>query len=91
MQIAENIREREGVLRSKRQQDSVFGGRRLQLEIELTAEAFPQRETPRLVHAAAERSVQHELHPAGFVEEPLEHERLLRRNDAERATGFGEV
>src|SRR2546430_4102849 len=32
---------------------------------------------------APERRVQHELHAARFVEEALQHQRLLRRNDAE--------
>ena len=91
MQIPEHVGQRKRMLGPQREQQGIFTGCGLQLEIELTAEAFPQRETPRLVHAAAERGVQHELHPAGFVEEPLEHERLLRRNDAERAAGFGEV
>ena len=72
------------MLRAERQQQRVFGRRRLQLEVELTAEALAQRERPRLVDAAAERRVQHQLHAARFVEEALEHERLLRRDDAER-------
>src|SRR6266567_4408673 len=50
------------------QRQRVLGRGGLQLEIELTAEALAQRESPRLVHAAAERRVQHELHPAGLVE-----------------------
>ena len=79
MQIAEHVGQRERVLRTERQQQRVFGGRRLQLEVELAAEALAQRQPPRLVDAAAERRVQHELHAARFVEEPLEHQRLLRR------------
>ena len=80
MQIAEDVRERKRVLRTERQQQRIFGRRRLQLEVELPAEALAQREPPGLVDAAAERRVQHELHAAGLVEEPLEHERLLRRH-----------
>ncbi len=91
MQIAEDIRERERMLRAERQQQRVFGGRSLQLEIELTAEALAQRERPRFVDAAAERRVQDELHAAGFVEEALEDERLLRRDRAQRLTPRSEV
>src|SRR6476660_3907848 len=79
------------MLRAKRQQQRILGRRCLQLEIELTAEAFPQRERPRLVDAAAERRVQHELHAAGFVEETLEDERLLRRNHAEGGPSLHEI
>ena len=35
--------------------------------------------------------MQHELHPAGFVEETLQHETFLRRNRAEDLTGGREV
>ena len=84
VQIAEDVGQRKRVLRSERQQQPVFGGRRLQLEVELAAEALAQRQSPRLVDAAAERRVQHQLHPAGLVEEALEDERVLRRQRAER-------
>ena len=91
MQIAEDVGERKRMLRPERQQQRVFGGRRLQLEIELPAEALAQRQAPRLVDAAAERRVQHELHAAGFVEEALEDQRVLRRDDAERRPRVGEI
>ena len=91
MQIAEHVGERERVLRAERQQQRVLGRGRLQLEVELPAEPLAQRQAPRLVDAAAERRVQHQLHAARLVEEPLEHERLLRRDGAERAPAFGEV
>ena len=85
MQIAEDVGERKRMLRPERQQQRVLGGRRLQLEVELAAEPLAQRQAPRLVDAAAERRVQHELHAARFVEEALEHQRVLRRHHAERA------
>ena len=91
MQIAEDVGERERVLRPEREQQRVFGGRGLQLEVELTAEPLAQREAPRLVHAAAERRVQHELHAARLVEEALEDERVLRRQHAERGASGGEI
>jgi hypothetical protein len=35
--------------------------------------------------------MQNELHPARFIEETFHHERLLRRNRAERSIRVGEV
>src|SRR6185436_8655010 len=63
----------------------------LQLEVELTAEAFSQRQSPGLVDAAAERCVQHQLHAARLVEEALEHERLLRWKGAKLRARVGHV
>src|SRR3954470_5868862 len=79
------------MLRAKREQQRVVGGRGLELEIELAAEALTEREPPGLVDTASERRVQHELHAAGFIEEALEHERLLRRDDTKRPVAFSEV
>ena len=84
MQIAEDIGERERMLRSQRQQQRIIGCCSLELEVELTAETFAQRQRPRAVDAAAKRRVQHELHAARFVEEALEHERLLGGHHAKR-------
>ena len=91
VQVAEDVGERERVLRAERQQQALFGGGRLQLEVELPAEALAQRQRPGAVHAAAERRVQHQLHAARLVEEPLEDERLLRRQRAEHAPRVGQV
>src|SRR5262249_57729676 len=83
-----DVGQRERVLRSERQQQRVLGRRRLQLEVELPAEGLAQCESQGLVHAAAERCVEEELHAARFVEEALEDERLLRRQRAERAAAL---
>src|SRR5437660_7044424 len=91
MQVAEDVRQRERVLRPKREQQCVLGRRRLQLEVELAAEALAERQSPRLVHAAAERRVEDELHATRLVEETLEDERLLRRHDPERLASVREV
>ena len=64
MQISEHVGERERVLFAERQQQRILRGGSLQLEVELTAEALPQRQCPGLVDAAAERRVQHQLHAA---------------------------
>ncbi len=89
--VPEHVGERERVLRSQREQQRVLGRHRLQLEIELTAETLAKCERPGLVDPAPERRVHNELHAARFVEEPLEHECLLRRNHAKRRAPGGEV
>ncbi len=91
IQIMEDVCERKRMLRTERQQKRVFGGRCLQLEVELAAEALAEREAPRLVDAAAERRVQDELHAARLVEESFQNERLLRRDRAERCARVGEI
>jgi hypothetical protein len=67
----------------QRQNDRVFGRGCLQLEVESAAEALAQRQSPRAIDAAAERRVDDQLHAAGFIEEALEHDRLMRRQAAE--------
>src|SRR5258707_15791518 len=79
------------MVRAGRQQRGVFGRGRLQLEVELPAEALPQRERPSFVDGAADRRVQHELHAARFVEEALEDEGVLRRNHAERGAPLEQI
>ena len=91
VQIAKDVRQRKRVLRAEREHEAVLGGRGLQLEVELTAEALAERQAPRFRDAASKRRVQHELHAAGLVKEPLEDERVLRRNDAERAPPLGQI
>ena len=67
----EDVGEREAVLLGEGDVDAVVGGGGLQLEVEAAAEAFAEGEAPGLVDAAAEGSVQDELHAAAFVEEAL--------------------
>ncbi len=74
------------MLIAERKQQAVIRGGRLQLEIESPAEAFPQRtQTPCAIDARTEGCVDHELHPAGFVEESLRHDRGLAGHDPESA------
>ena len=91
LQVVEHLVQREAVLRSQRQHDRVLGGSSLQLEVEAAAEPLAEREPPRAVDAAAERCVENELHPPRFVEEALQYERLLRRNDAKDLPAGGQV
>ena len=91
MQIARDLFEREAVRLAEREHDCVFDRRRLQLEVELPAEALAQRQAPRAIDAVAERRMDDQLHAAGFVEETLEHDFFLRRHDTEHAFGGGEI
>ena len=75
----------------QRQDDVVLGRRRLQLEIELAAKALAQRQTPGAIDAAAIGRMDDELHAAGLVEEALEHDRVLRRQAAQRGMRRGEI
>ena len=90
-QVLEDILEREAVLRAEREHDGVLGRRGLQLEVEAAAESFAQRETPRAIDPAAKGRVQHELHPACFVKEPLEHQNLLCGNGTQDLTRGREI
>src|SRR5437762_2407894 len=91
MQIPRHLVERKAVAGREREHDRIFGGRCLQLEVELAAEALAQRETPGAVDAAAEGRMNHELHATGFVEETLEDDRLLRRHRTERGARGGQI
>ena len=89
--VARDLVEREAVVRTERQHDRVVARRGLQLEVERAAELLAQRETERAVDPAAVRRVDHELHAAGVVEEPLEHERVERRHRAEHGAAARDV
>ena len=78
-------------MRPDRKHDAVVVGAGLQLEIERAAEALPQRQAPGPVDARAERRVNHQLHAARLVEEPLEHDLPLRRHEADRGALRGHV
>ena len=75
--------EREAVVRSEGQDDGVVVRGGLQLEVERSAELFAQREAERPVDTPAVGRVDDQLHPAGLVEEPLEHQVVLGRGGTE--------
>src|SRR5207249_3205601 len=79
---AEHLFERKTVLRSQREQDAVVTGGGLQLKVERPAEALAQGQAPGAVDPRAERRVDEELHPARFVEEALEEDLALRRDES---------
>src|SRR5579859_2618282 len=59
-----HVAQRKAMLLSQRNVQPVIGRRRLQLKIESHAEPFAQRQSPRLVDAAAKGRMDHQLHPA---------------------------
>ena len=91
MEVARDLAKLEAVGAGERQYDIVLGRRRLQFEVELAAKALAQRQAPGPIEAAAERRVNDELHAARFVEEALEHDRVLSRQAAERRGGGGQI
>src|SRR6516164_5232877 len=91
MQVAGYLREIKAVRPGQRQNDVVFGRRCLQLKIEFAAKALAQREPPRSVEAAAVRRMDHQLGATNFIEEALDDERVLRRQNTERGVTRDEV
>ena len=91
VQHVEQLLDRKAVLRSDRKHDAVVVGAGLQLEIKRAAEALAQRQAPGPIDARAERRMNHELHAARFVEEPLEHDLPPRRHDANRNALRGHI
>src|SRR6266403_2847196 len=91
MEKMEDGGEREAMLFAERDIQAVVGGRSLQLEIEGTAEALAQGEAPSFVDARAERSRDHELHAAAFVEEALGEDGRLRGNCSQRRAAGHDV
>ena len=91
VQVAKDFLERKGMLRAQRKHNGVIGGRGLKLEIEGATESLAQRQPPPAVQPDAERSVDDQLHPAGLVEEPLDHDFVLRRNNSQRVVSRAEI
>ena len=83
--------QREAVGLAETENDRVLGHRRLQLEVELAAEALAQAQSPGAVDAAAERAVHDQLHAAGFVEEALQDNGVLGGQLPEHTLGAGQI
>ena len=79
------------MLRAKGKHNGIIGSRGLQLEIERATKPFAQRQSPRAVHPNAKWRVNDQLHSAGLIEEPLQHQFLLRRNNAQRFVSRSEI
>jgi hypothetical protein len=91
VQEAEYRIEREAVLLAERDDNPVVGRRGLQFKIEGYTKPLPQGEAPGTVDPASEWRVQDQLHPAAFIEEPLRHNRLLRRHGSKYCHSVGNV
>ena len=83
--------QRKGMLLRQRDDDAVVGGGRLQLQIEPAAEPLAQGEAPCAVDLRSQRSVDHELHPAGLVEKALGHNPAGRGYRSQRSFSSGDV
>src|SRR5688572_11224598 len=91
MHIAENVLQRERVLRSERNQHTFFSSRCLQFKIEVLTEFLAQCQPPRAIDSPAEWRVQDQLHATRLIEKTLQHERVLSRQRAENTQRFGQV
>ncbi len=83
VQEPEHRLERKTVFLSERDHNPVVCRRGLQFEIKGHTESLPQGEAPGTVDPASKWRVQDQLHPAALIEEPLRHNRLLRRHGSE--------
>src|SRR5438874_2209434 len=70
---------------------AVVGGRRLQLEVERTAEALAQSQTPGAIDARTERRMEHQLHAAALIEEALSDDGRVSGHGAQQRTADGDV
>ena len=84
MEVTRDVAELESCARGQRQHDIVFGRRRLQLEIELAAEALAQRQAPGAIDPAAERAWMTSCMPPASSKKRSSTMRVLRRQAAER-------
>ncbi len=90
-EVLEDVTQRKTVLLGERYVDAVIRCRCLQLEVETTAEALAQRQSPRLVQAATEGCMQDELLPSALIEEALGDDRLLGGHSAQYAAAGDDV
>ncbi len=77
MQVTANLFQRKAMTGRQRQHNRIFGGRRLQFEIEGAAEALAQRQPPRTIDAAAVRRMDDQLGTAAGIEDALHDQTLL--------------
>ena len=80
---AEQIIDRDAVIRPHREHDAVVVGTGLQFEVKAAAESLAERQSPGPVDSRPPRGMNHQLHAARLVEEPLKDDPLERRNQAE--------
>ena len=91
IQEMKNVSERKTVLLRQRNVQAIVGGRSLELKIEAAAETLAQGQSPGLVDAGAERSVDDQLHAAAFIEETLGNDGALGKNITQHGAAFEDV
>jgi hypothetical protein len=91
MKVIGNLGKLEAVGRRQRQDDVVLGCGRLELEVELSAKALAQGQTPSSVDATAERGMNDQLHPASFIKEALQHDRFMGWQATEDGCAGGKI
>src|SRR5438034_10965348 len=79
------------MLSAKRKDDRVIGRGGLKFEVERAAEAFTQCQPPGSVDPRTESRMNHQLHPARFIEKPLHHQRVPGWDRAERFKGRSKI
>ena len=83
VQVSEYLIHWHGQPRPKGEIQSIICGRGLQFEVEATADLLPQRHTPGPVDLGSEGCVNHQLHAAALIKEPLGNHFVLRWDHAE--------
>src|SRR5438128_3514251 len=84
----ENIGEGKAVLLGERDVQAVVGCGSLQFKIEATAKSLAQGQSPGLVDARPERSVDDQLHATSFIKEAFGEERLLVGDGAQHGASL---
>src|SRR5438309_11865447 len=79
-----NIGERKAVLLGERDVQAIVGCGSLQLKIEAAAKALAESQSPGLVDARTERSVDDQLHATSFIKEAVGNDGLLGGNGSEQ-------
>ena len=90
-QVAAHFVQREAVHDAQRDDDGVFQRRRLQLEVEPPAEAFPERQAPGAVEPRAVGRMHHDVGVARLVEEALDDDAFRRGQTVQRGAGRAQV
>ena len=84
VQIADHFLKRETVRGPEGEHQALFVRRRLEFEVELSAESFSKGEPPRPVQPVSEDRMDDEVLVAHLVEETLKNDVLLRRYQVQR-------
>ena len=91
LHVAEHVGQREREGGTQRQADAVVGGSGLELEVEGTADLLAQRHAPGPIDGRPEGRVDHQLHAARLVEEPLGYDAALGGRRSQYAHPLGDV